>query len=899
MLRPYQIKLKDEIYSAWQQGFRNVLAVLPTGGGKCHSRGTKILMYDGSVKNIEDVLVGDKLMGPDSKPRNVLSLANGKETLYNVVPVKGEAWGCNESHILSLVHTETGEIIDISVKDYLEKSKHFKHLYKLFRTGVEFSNQPNRYDPYLLGLYLAEGCYCHPNITTPEPEIEEFIYSIPDVNVHVIQGRGCKTYHFSSKESGWNKNPIRKMMREITSQNDRHIPKDYLTATREIRLQVLAGLIDGDGSLGNGIYEIITKYPTLNDDILYLCRSLGLAAYSSKTIKKIKSTGFVGEYFRITISGDLSVIPNKVPRKKSSIRRQIKNVLRTGFTLENKGFGEYFGFEIDGDNRYLLGDFTVTHNTYTFATICKELAYQNNMPTCVMVHRKELVSQICMTLAALDVPHNIIAQVQTIEQIMEEQRKSFSKKFYDYRAPITVVSVDTLNSRIEKHRTWADKQRVWICDEAAHQLRGNKWGKAALHLPNAIGLGVTATPRRLDKKGLGRHADGLFDTMVTGPTTAWMIEQGYLSKYKIVIPESDYEQHLKKGSNDKADYTAEARHNASMNSHIIGDVVKNYIKYANGKQAILFADSIVAANMMKDNFIKAGIAAWVLTGDTPDKERLGKMQEFKEKKIQVLINVDLFDEGLDVPGIEVMISARKTKSVSKWLQQCGRALRPVYAKGYDLSTQQGRLDAQANGDKPFAIIIDHVGNWKENQLPETIRAWTLDRIIKKREVVNLMRVCMNNMCNQPFDRMLDACPHCGNTDKPYTRSGGERSPKEIIKMVDGDMSLLDPQTLQEMYADMMLEDPGEVQRRVELAAGPIAGAGALKKQQERIQTQKELSVVIAHWAGKMRKHGYSDRQINKLFYVNYGKTITMALSEVNAEMKATIAMLKQELDYEI
>jgi hypothetical protein len=110
---------------------------------------------------------------------------------------------------------------------------------------------------------------------------------------------------------------------------------------------------------------IVTKWDGLRDDILCLARSLGFAAYSRKAIKGIKSTGFKGEYNVITISGDISRIPVKVARKQANPRRQVKNVLRTGFVVEDIGVGEYFGFELDGDSRFLLEDFTITHNSKT------------------------------------------------------------------------------------------------------------------------------------------------------------------------------------------------------------------------------------------------------------------------------------------------------------------------------------------------------------------------------------------------------------------------------------------------------------------------------------------------------------------------------------------------------
>jgi len=513
--------------------------------------------------------------------------------------------------------------------------------------------------------------------------------------------------------------------------------------------------------------------------------------------------------------------------------------------------------------------------TRLFCDIAVEQS-QLGLPTAIEVHRKELVQQICLTLAELNIPHNIIAPRKTILGIVSAERKVHGRQFYDYKASITVVSVDTLNARITKHMAWAKSIKFWIVDEAAHLLKVNKWGKSIDYFPNAKGLGVTATPQRLDKRGLGSHADGVFDKMVIGPSTKWLIEEGFLSNYKVAIPESDYRDHLK-GASEGHDFTRKAMAEASSKSQIVGDVVENYIKSALRKQTIVFADSIIAGEKMEAEFLKNGIAAKLLTGTTNDNERLTGLIDFKELRTQVLINIDLFDEGLDVPGIECVIMARPTMSLSKFLQMIGRGLRP--AKG-----------------KPFALIIDHVGNIMVQQhgLPDSPRKWTLDRIMKRRDTVNLIRVCKNPICNAPYDRLLHICPYCGLEDTPPGNSEG--SGRDPLKQVDGDLVLLDPDTLRELLENTQLEDPASVGQRVSIAAGGAAGLSAMKKQRERIEVQKQLSEIVAKLAGVQKhRHGMTDRMIHKHFYMHRGMTITQALSETKAEMLKTIEGLENEI----
>lgn len=511
----------------------------------------------------------------------------------------------------------------------------------------------------------------------------------------------------------------------------------------------------------------------------------------------------------------------------------------------------------------------------TLCTLAHELAYTHGMPVVVKVHRKELVSQLCGTLAQLDIPHNIIAQKGTILEIIEEEKRLHGKSYYEPRSPITVVSVDTLLSRSDRYQEWAQRQRVWILDEAAHQLKDNKWGKVCELFPNAIGVGFTATPQRLDKKGLGRHAFGLFDTMVQGPTVRWLIDNGFLSKFKVVVPKSDYKDYLEDNGSSTQDYTAKARAYASEHSHITGDVVENYLKFINGKQAIVFADCISAGKKIEEEFKSRGVEAKLLTGDTPSKERLQGVLNYRDRKIKVLINVDLFDEGFDVPGTDAVIMARPTKSLGKYLQMFGRSLR--VAKGKD-----------------YAILLDHVGNLAYHGLPDKIRKWTLDNIVKKRDTTNLIRVCMNTTCNLPYDRWLEACPFCGTEPERVSRTPG-MSVREALEIVEGDLELLDPETLRELEAEINLEDPYDLEERVKRTAGEYAGKAARKKQQERIETQKQLAEVIALWAGRERERGLKDRQIKKKFYLTFNMSITGALSQVKSDMLESIELIKGDM----
>ena len=358
------------------------------GAGKCLGKGTKILMFDGTIKNVEDVIIGDQLMGPDSLPRQVLNTVFGKEELFEISPKKGESWICNRSHVLSLVYSDSKKEHkrNLSIDDYLNLSPNKKVRYKQYRIGIEFNKQPLPFDPYLYGLWLGDGTKNRSQITSIDGEIADYINNWASKNKYNVnelfkRNSNVISYDITCNKRGQAKkiNPLKNFFRSSFIGNEKRISKNYLVSDKTDRLKLLAGLIDTDGHKTNNMYEIITKYDGLAEDILFLCRSLGFAAYNKKCTKTIKSTKFSGQYNRIFISGNLDIVPVLLPRKKCEPRKQIKNVLRTGIQVTSKGIGEYFGFEIDGDKLFVLGDFTVTHNTTLMLQLADSLTGQGHL----------------------------------------------------------------------------------------------------------------------------------------------------------------------------------------------------------------------------------------------------------------------------------------------------------------------------------------------------------------------------------------------------------------------------------------------------------------------------------------------------------------------------------------
>jgi len=357
------------------------------GEGKCEKKGSKVLMFDGNVKKVEDVVVGDLLMGDDNTPREVLSLASGKEEMFEVTPMRGEPMVVTADHKLSLKRrracinkrgkpfndVNAGKIIDIPLKDVMEKSKCWTGLNLLYRVPIDWPEQEVPIDPYFFGAWLGDGSKGKPSVTTMDKEVIDYLYAFADslsmrVTINTKKDNEAATYCLVT-ERGKN-NPLLELLRNNNLANNKHIPYAYKANSREVRLKVLAGIVDTDGYINRNSIEISQKNKVLAEDIVFLARSLGFHAGIKKRKKDIKSIGFSAYYYIIGISGDCSIIPTLIPRKKCPKRSNWKDILVSGIReIKSVGENEYYGFMIDGNGRYVKGDFTVTHNSFLAVAI--------------------------------------------------------------------------------------------------------------------------------------------------------------------------------------------------------------------------------------------------------------------------------------------------------------------------------------------------------------------------------------------------------------------------------------------------------------------------------------------------------------------------------------------------
>jgi len=340
------------------------------------------------------------------------------------------------------------------------------------------------------------------------------------------------------------------------------------------------------------------------------------------------------------------------------------------------------------------------------------------------VHRKDLVTQMSATFRKFAIPFGYIAAGRTYNPFM----------------PVQICSVQTLANRLNK----VSPPNLLIVDEAQFSC-SQSYSKIIEHFKRqgSYIIGKTATPWRMSGEGLGKH----FGSMVVGPTVKTLMDDGFLSKYKIYAPSAPVLTGVKTRAGD---YVEADLLDAVDKPSITGDAVTHYLKYANGMRTVAFCVSISHSEHVASAFRSSGINAQHVDYKTPPETRMRYFNDFADGKIKILTSVAIFSEGLDLAAlvgrevcIEAAILLRPTKSLTMYLQQVGRALRK---KDY------------------HAIILDHAGNCREHGLPDEEREWQLsdrkkakkaDSSGEKEERVKICPECY--MVHEPDPK----CPSCG------------------------------------------------------------------------------------------------------------------------------------------
>lgn len=354
-------------------------------GHGCFAEGTEIMRATGECVPVEGIKPGDVLMGPDGKStQTVGALRRGREAMYRFTYADGTSHIFNESHILCLVATNSkgrrkaGDKITVTVRDWLTWGSDKKRCHAIYRSGVDLFFNGDSWlslpiDPYIMGVWLGDGSSEEPAVTTADPEIESALRDFArPLGLRVVKVRNSENSHVLSLSGVMgSKNPVTESLRGLGVWGNKHIPKCYLLASKADRLNLLAGLLDTDGSKDKSGFDFIQKNEQLARQTAWLARSVGCHSTIRRVQKRCGNNGKVGTYWRVTIGRNIEQIPVRIERKKATVGPRQRDALHFSIrSCEPLGEGDYFGFEIDGDDRrFLGGDFTVLHNTGKTASL--------------------------------------------------------------------------------------------------------------------------------------------------------------------------------------------------------------------------------------------------------------------------------------------------------------------------------------------------------------------------------------------------------------------------------------------------------------------------------------------------------------------------------------------------
>jgi superfamily II DNA or RNA helicase len=371
--------------------------------------------------------------------------------------------------------------------------------------------------------------------------------------------------------------------------------------------------------------------------------------------------------------------------------------------------------------------------TVCFSHIAQAAAKKGNR-ICILVHRAELLDQASRSLSNMSVQHGLIQ----------------ANRAMDLSAPVQVASVQTLARRL--HKLPREFFQLVIIDEAHHSNAGT-WARTLEHFHQAHLLGVTATPIRLDGRGLGEH----YQAMVEGPSAAWLTDNGYLAPARVLAPPGFDTTGLRKRMGDFD--TKEAEHRIGT---IMGDCLSHYRKHLDGQTAIAFCCSVAHAEAVARLFMDAGIPAASIDGSMTSEQRRDLLQALGTGRIRILTSCALIGEGVDVPSVGGCILLRPTASTSLHLQMIGRCLRP-------------------SPGKAAAVVLDHVGNVPRLGHHLEPREWTLDGLAKRdREKAPSVKVCP--VCFATSMSAAQVCRECGHVFAPQETRELQQVEGELVEV---------------------------------------------------------------------------------------------------------------------
>ena len=840
-LRPYQQKVVSEVYSAWALGFRNVLAVLPTGAGKTRTFSHIIREFDGPAVAIahRHELVAQ------------ISLALGQAGVrHGIVAADATIRGIVRLHM------------DEFGRSFYEPSARVKV------ASVDTLIRVNPSEPWLsrVGLWVQDECFPAGTLVDGKP-----IESLKP---------GDLVTAFNEETGGFEQRPIVRLFRNPMPKNMVRVTTKghhVLHCTPGHPFFTQRGWVEA-ANLRKDDHVLEYRDSTETDlhgvqDALPRVQDAGTATEESRSLLLQQ-----GVQFGVPIQDFLG----DDGANESQVRLSAHEGQQPDVQTRGEGEGECLAqsdrASAEGARGQRQGSDSCRGDagdelarTRVCGAMCgenRDAKRQSAEATPLLQNRLRESDVENRHRGGWALPQTGVAQTAG----REERRVS---------AWVGLDSVEILERPNTERLAEGDERGYVFNIEVAglhtyiaggivvhnchHLLRENKWGAATKMLVNARGLGVTATPCRADGLGLGMHADGVFDWMVEGPTMRELIDMAFLSDYQIFCPPSDLDLSAVPISAG-GDFSQEPLRKAVHSSHIVGDAVAHYLKHCAGQRGITFCVDIEAATEQCQAYRAAGVPAEVISSKTPDLIRAQILRKLRNGEVLQVTNVDLVGEGFDLPGLDMVSMCRPTQSFSLYAQQFGRALR--IAEG-----------------KTVATVLDHVGNVVRHRGPPDMpRKWSLDRREKRSSSKGAsdsipMRVCPQ--CTRPYERVLPACPFCGHAVEPAGRSAPE--------LVEGDLTLLDRSVFERMWRDV------DAAPKFPHGAS-LAVVGAIKKHHHaKTEAQAELREAMAAWGGVRKAAGDDDRVMQRRFWHTFGVDVVSALALNAADARSLTNELLQRV----
>lgn len=469
----------------------------------------------------------------------------------------------------------------------------------------------------------------------------------------------------------------------------------------------------------------------------------------------------------------------------------------------------------------------------------------------VVAHRNILITQASSTLASFGIHHDILATKTTRRRCELEHRK-IGGSHYSPGASKYVGSIDSIISRERHERLSIDRHKPYLIliDEGHHVQAENKWGKLLKIFPNSRLVGFTATPDRTCGADEGMHTSrrGVYESLIQAEelkvnSVRTLIAKGFICDFEAysLEPNTEFNSFEKRHiiGQRYSEYTIKAIEEWLSSYKVAADAIENYKRRTPGKQAVVFCVRIEYAIDVARQFKASGVSSAVIHSKMSSNEVIRIFELFKLKVINVLVSVDMIEEGVDVPGIEVLILLRKTSSLIKYRQWCGRGMR----------TEQG---------KEKAIIFDHVGNVLDFDLPDRHIDW--DLLSPQYPYKSNLTRCSNRKCLFLYKAYELFCPKCG-TENLIEPSGKEDvdEDKSYYKYIDFDLVRVKRKAIKKQY---------EYENTIQVPLGNI-GAGAIneacKKLREWFIDQLQPDIKVSHINDFLK----SKDSMNPSFWINH------------------------------